>query len=191
LAKFAAAARAYKGQPVTMSEVDRVELDREGLSWLVGASTTEELVRVALLLDSDTRLAPADMQTLADDCFRHGDSGERRAVLRALALLTEPSRYVELAAQACRSSVGTVFEAIACENPFPAAFFPELAFNQMVLKALFTEVPLGRIMGLEKRVTPELGRMAKDYEAERRAAGRSVPADIAKLVDPGAPDGDG
>jgi hypothetical protein len=39
-------------------------------------------------------------------------------------------------------------------------------------------VPVSRILGLERRKTPELRRMAADYASERRAAGRPVPADI-------------
>jgi len=48
----------------------------------------------------------------------------------------------------------------------------------MVLKALFNDVALARIVGLKGRLNPEMARMASDYAAERRAAGRSVPADI-------------
>jgi len=39
-------------------------------------------------------------------------------------------------------------------------------------------VRLERIVGLQSRVNAELTRMATDFAAERRAAGRSVPADI-------------
>ena len=60
--------------------------------------------------------------------------------------------------------------------------FPESSFNQMVLKAIFIEVPVGRILGLEDRITPELRRMAADYASERRAAARSVPEDVAYLL---------
>jgi hypothetical protein len=74
-----------------------------------------------------------------------------------------------------------VFEAIACENPFPAAQFPELHFNQMALKAVFLGVALARMLGLAERRTPELARMAEDFAAERRAAGRTVPADLSLL----------
>jgi len=104
-------------------------------------------------------------------------------VLRTLILLPEPLRFVPLGVEACRTSVQPVFEAIACENPFPARHFPEASFNQMVLKAIFIEVPIGRILELESRITPELQRMAADYASERRAAGRSVPKDVTRLVD--------
>jgi len=150
--------------------------------FLARFARADEEGRVALLVEANSKLGAAEMFDLAEDCFRHGDNGERRAVLRSLSLLQEPERYVELAAQACRSHVQAVFEALACENPFPAATMPELLFNQMVLKAVFIEVPLDRVLGLEGRITPELARMAEGYASERRAAGRSVPADIAKLV---------
>jgi hypothetical protein len=74
--------------------------------------------------------------------------------------------------------VQSVFEAIACENPYPMQHFPEHNYNQMVLKAFFTGVAVQRIDGLAARRSPELVRMAEAYASERRAAGRSVPSDI-------------
>jgi hypothetical protein len=158
--------------------------DFKRAQFLAQFAKADEEGRVALLLDANRKLGAPEMFDLAEDCFRHGDNGERRAVLRSLSVLQEPERYIELAAQACRSSVQTVFEALACENPFPAAKMPDLLFNQMVLKALFTEVSLDRIVGLTSRITPELSRMAEGYASERRAAGRSVPSDIGRLVAP-------
>jgi hypothetical protein len=75
-----------------------------------------------------------------------------------------------------------VFEAIAAENPYPATHFPDPNLNQMELKAVFVEVAVDRIQGLDERITPELARMAEDYAAERRAAGRPVPADVDHIV---------
>ena len=76
-----------------------------------------------------------------------------------------------------------VFEAIVCENPFPAAYFPDLGFNQAVLKAMFIEVSVRRIEGLSSRITPELRRMASDYASERRAAGRAIPEDTTYVIE--------
>lgn len=142
-----------------------------------------DLGRTALLLGALSRLAPEGHVALATEIFRKGDSGERQALLRALVLLPEPSRFTALAIEACRTSVQSVFEAIACENGYPASYFHELGFNQMVLKALFTGVALARIVGLDRRRNPELARMARDYASERRAAGRSVPQDITLVFD--------
>jgi hypothetical protein len=103
-------------------------------------------------------------------------------VLRALPLLPPADWAIEIGADACRSSVQPIFEAVACENAFPVWRFPDLNFNQMVLKALFTDVRLARIVGLDARLTPELARMAAAYASERRAVGRSVPPDIHRLT---------
>jgi hypothetical protein len=75
-----------------------------------------------------------------------------------------------------------IFAAIACENPFPARHLSALHFNQMVLKALFLDVSLARVIGLGGRRSAELTRMARDYAQERRAAGRAVSADLAVLA---------
>jgi hypothetical protein len=152
---------------------------------LAGAAgwSADEAARAALLLRAATAQPAGAFATLVDDLYQHGDNRERQAILRALAWLPEPERFLELAVEACRTSVQPVFEAIACENEYPAAHFPDLNFNQMVLKAMFTGVGLRRIVGLQGRINAELRRMAAGYASERRAAGRSVPADIGVVLD--------
>jgi hypothetical protein len=172
---FAAAARRLGKAELTLTEADGVPLP-PGL-------TRDELGRLAML----AALPEADQVALASDCFSRGDTRERRAVLRALPLLPAPARFVDLAASACRTHVVPVFEAICCESPYPASFFPDATFDQMVIKALFLGVALGRVVGLAARTTPELQRMAHGYASERRAAGRSVPADIDRHFGAGAP----
>lgn len=141
----------------------------------------DECGRAAMLLAASNPVAP-QLVGLVADLYRRGDARERQAILRVLAALPEPQRFVELAVDACRTNVATVFEAIACDNPFAANFFPEAAFNQMVLKALFVSAPVGRIVGLPDRITPELIRMVAAFASERRAAGRPVPADVALIA---------
>lgn len=140
--------------------------------------TLEDAGRLALLL---ARAAATSPEQFADDavaCYEMGDSREQRSWLRAVAFLPEPERYLPLVIDACRTNILPLFESVACENPYPSRFFPERNFNQMVLKALFNNVGLARIQGLSDRLNPDLARMASDYAAERRAAGRSIPADI-------------
>ena len=105
----------------------------------------------AALLDVMMRgLERAERLALAQGVFKTGDNDERAALLRALSILPEPERFVDLAIDACRTHVQTVFEAIACENPYPSRYFPEHNFNQMVLKAFFTGVAVKRIEGLAR-----------------------------------------
>ena len=107
--------------------------------------------------------------------LRRGEQGEQESLLRLVALLPERERFSDLAVDACRTNSTDVFAAIACENPYPAACFPDLNFNQMVLKAVFIGLDVKRIHDLPARVTPELVRMAQGYASERprRGAQRS------------------
>jgi hypothetical protein len=149
--------------------------DERALAFFPAGWGLDEYGRVLLLL-------PEVHASLVHELFVTGDLRERQAVLRALPHLPEPDRFVVTAVDAVRNNAVSVIEAIACDNPYPARYFSDEAFNQMVLKCLFNDVRLGRILGLARRVTPELGRMATAYASERRAAGRSVPADVALVV---------
>jgi hypothetical protein len=177
--RFTAASRRVGKRPLALTPSERARLAREGLDWPVSHWATDDLARVTLLVVAAGRGAPGD---LVDTCYREGDNRERQAVLYALPLLPAPEGFVDLAVEACRTHVQPVFEAITCDNPYPARHFPEPAFNQMALKAVFTGVALERIVGLRSRVTEELARMAADYASERRAAGRPVPADLHLLT---------
>jgi hypothetical protein len=175
---FASAARRLGKGPVALTGEERRALPRDGVDWPLDGWGVDELGRAALLLEAFRALAPEAAAPLLGDCYGRGDNRERQAVLRVLPLLPDARRFVALAVEACRSSVQTVFEAIACENPFPARELADGSFHQMVLKSMFNGIALRRIVGLERRRGPELARMATDYAAERRAAGRSIPADI-------------
>ena len=141
--------------------------------------TREDAGRAVLLL---TRaIAQDDPRSFADaaiECYERGDSSEQQSWLKSTALLPEPDRLLRIVIDACRTNILPLFEAVACENPYPARHFPERNFNQLVLKALFNKVALERIVGLADRRNPDLTRMAADYASERRAAGRTVPSDI-------------
>jgi hypothetical protein len=141
-----------------------------------------EFGRAALLLFGLERLPAEEHVDFIDDLFTHTDSREQEALLRALSILPNGGRFLTTAVEACRSNVQTVFEAIACENPYPNCYFPESNFNQLVLKAIFTGVPLRRIVALSDRVTPALVSMVSDHVKERTAAGRAVHEDVALII---------
>jgi hypothetical protein len=144
-----------------------------------GGWTADDAARCVLLLGVAERLEPQVFAAAAIECFERGDSREQQSWLRGLSLMPQPERFRAIAVDACRTNIVPLFESIACENPYPARFFPELNFNQLVLKAMFNDIALARIVGLRERSNAELTRMAADYAAERRAAGRSVPSDLA------------
>jgi hypothetical protein len=67
-------------------------------------------------------------------------------------------------------------------NPYPADYFDEAAWNQLILKAFFTDKDVTQIMGLDERKNARLAQTLADYAAERRAAGRSLPPNIERLM---------
>jgi hypothetical protein len=168
---------------VALDAGERAGLSRAGLplpeGWPLAA-----VGRAGLLATVMQGLGREARVQLAQSVFKTGDNEERAALLKALTLLPEPEAFVELAIDSCRSHVQSVFEAIACENPYPARWFPEPSFNQLVLKAFFVGVAVRRVQGLASRRSPELVRMALAYASERRAAGREVPPDLELVTAP-------
>jgi hypothetical protein len=177
---FARAQRAFGPERPALSAAESAQLQAAGLVE-PSVFSRADLARVLWLLRALAALPAGEHVMVLTRGFRTGDNNERVALLRALPLLPEPERFTALAIEACRTHVLDVFAAIACDNPFPARHFPEPNFNQLVIKTLFLELPLARVHGWRGRANPELVRMAGDYEAERRAAGRTVPADIALI----------
>lgn len=141
-----------------------------------------DLARALLLLRALEAHPSAEHPALVSDLYRTGELREQQSILRALPLLPDPSRFTTLAVESCRTNSPGVFAAIASDNPFPAAHFPELSFNQMVLKSIFLGISVQPIRDLARRATPELKRMVSEFANERRAAGRVVPTDVAHVL---------
>jgi len=110
--------------------------------------------------------------------FRAGDETERITIVRSLALLPDAELLKPVALEAGRGNSAALCAALVLDNSYPARLYTEHEFNQMVLKALFMGLPIGRILGLERRANPELARMCEDFFDERTAANRMAPLDI-------------
>lgn len=152
--------------------------------------TQDDAARALILIARHRHGRPG--RPFVDDaaaCFEEGDEREQQSWLRALVLWPEAEHFLPYAIDASRSTAVPVFEALACENPFPAQHFPERNFNQLVLKALFSSIELSRVVGLASRLNPELSRMVSDYADERSDAGRTVPADVALAIEAAAREG--
>ena len=76
---------------------------------------------------------------------------ELAAFYRGLPLYPDPPRYLARATEGLRTNMKNVFESIAHRNPYPSEQFPEAAWNQMVLKALFVGSALRPIVGPRPR----------------------------------------
>ena len=169
--------------PLSLSDADLGELDAAAPGIGFARWTREDAARALLLIaHRDTGRTGDAFVADALECFEQGDAREQQSWLRAIALWPEAKAFLPNAIDACRTNIVPVFEALACENPYPSQYFPERNFNQVVLKAMFNSIALSRIVGLPSRLNAELSRMARDYAAERTAAGRSVPADIGLAI---------
>jgi len=84
----------------------------------------------------------------------------------------------------CYGNMTVVFDAVALNNPYPAAFLAEPAWNQMVLKGIFMSRPLYRMFRLEERRNDTLARMVSDFSHERWAASRKVTPEVWRLTAP-------
>jgi hypothetical protein len=150
--------------------------------------TADVAGRVALLMALGEG-RPELLADAVDGLYRDGDTREKLAVVRALALLPEQSRFVEIALDAGRTNDTALFRAVACDNPFAARHYPELEFNKLVMKAAFVRAPVDRIVGLERRANPELARMGMEYIDEQESAGRGFVAEIWLAIARAAPPG--
>lgn len=115
--------------------------------------------------------------------FNTAEMSELVALYLALPLLPNPEKLIERAKEGFRSNIAPVFRALALNNPFPADYLSDAAFNQMVLKAAFTAAPLNQISGLKERLNPQLQTMMQQYIAELTAAGREVRAELVEVAE--------
>ncbi|MEM9219771.1 MAG: EboA family metabolite traffic protein [Cyanobacteria bacterium P01_F01_bin.150] len=116
--------------------------------------------------------------------FDNADVNELIALNQSLPLLPHPESHLGHAINGIRSNITAVFNAVALNNPYPAQYFDELAWNQLVLKSLFIDSPLHQIQGLDQRANAKLARMLSDYAHERWAASRSVNPELWRPIGP-------
>lgn len=171
------ASRKAPRRPLAPTEEERARAHALLAGWDPERWSVLEALRVLLVLSMGD-LAEASGAAALEDAFRYAGEGELVALYRSLAFLSRGERFVWRAGEGCRTNIRPVFEAIATDNPYPFAHFGELAWNQMVVKALFVGAPAWRIFGLDRRIGPELARMALDLCDERRSAGRPVQPEL-------------
>lgn len=128
--------------------------------------------------DADKEVFVKNIETLFDTA----EMNELVALYSALPVLAYPEQWLFRATDAVRSNMGFVFDAIALHNPYPAQYFSELAWNQLVLKTIFNDKPVHFITGLEERENKNLALILSDFAHERWAAGRSVAPNVWRLV---------
>lgn len=156
---------------LTQSEEEKVDQLLPGLK--ISGWDKHRFTRLALLLAVKNE-ACIDYVALIERLFMHADVNELIVLYSALSVLEHPNEWVFRCTEGIRSNIGSVLDAIMYENPYPANYLPESAWNQLVLKAFFTAKDLDRIIGLHERINERLIVALVDYAQERLAAGRTV-----------------
>ena len=145
--------------------------------------TSADAARLILLMSAIER-DPDQAESIIFSYYKMGDEAEHIALVRGLIFFAPGEYLTELALDIGRTNNLEVLAALTLDNPYPACFYSEQAFNQMVLKALFLGLAIERIEGIEQRANADLTRMCENYVGEREAAGRTVPTDIWLAIGP-------
>jgi hypothetical protein len=171
---------------LALSTADLTAAEAARPGWDPSDWSVDQAARIVLLL-AGGGTGEAFAQRLRQ-LFVTADIGETITFYRGLPLYPDPPRHVARAREGARSGMRPIFEAVAHHNPYPAEQFDELAWNHLVLKALFIDTTLDPIRGLDARANPALMRMLCDYAHERWAAGRPVSPELWRCVGPHADD---
>lgn len=141
----------------------------------------DRLARVWLLMQWPAENREHYVKTIGQ-LFNAAEMNELVALYGALPVLAYPEDWVAQCAEGIRSNIGSVLEAIICDNPYPCEHLSEAAWNQLVLKAIFTEKPVEKIIGLAQRANKALAHTLVDFAHERWAAGRTFDLQLWRIV---------
>ncbi|MBN7817039.1 EboA domain-containing protein [Algoriphagus pacificus] len=180
---FSQASRYFKKNPLNLTEDQINEIQSLSPGLRIDLWDQLQLARVYLLLQYPAADAASWKNTL-QKLFETGDMYEIEALYAALPIMPYAEEMVARAREGLRTNITSVFDAVALNNPYPATYFDESAWNQMVVKAIFMQRPLFKIQNAEQRANQELADIIIDFAHERWSAGRDVIPELWRFVGP-------
>lgn len=180
---FAAVPRKTGAAPLSISQKENETFLQLQTPLHLQGWTLDRAARVWLLMQVDAADEEAYFQKI-ETLFLSASMNELVALYSALPVLHHPQLWRQRCAEGIRSNIGPVLEAIMCNNAYPSQYLDEGAWNQLVLKAFFTEKPVHQIVGLDARANKALAYTLSDYAHERWAAGRPVHVQLWRCVAP-------
>ena len=166
---------------IEKSEADKIADLLPG--FFINQWTIDRLSRVWLLMRLETGNKENYISKI-ENLFLQAEMNELVALYSSLPFLAYPESWQLRCAEGIRSNIGTVLEAIMYHNPYPAAYLDEPAWNQLIMKAFFTDKDVKKITGLDTRKNQQLANILFDYVEERWAAHRAVNPQIWRLAGP-------
>lgn len=143
--------------------------------------TIDRLCRVWLLMQLETDDKENYISKI-ENLFPQAEMNEQVALYSSLPLLAYPESWKMRCAIGIRSNIGTVLDAIMYHNPYPARYLDEPAWNQLIMKAFFTDKNVNKITSHDERANQNLANMLFDYVEERWAAHRAADPQIWRLT---------
>lgn len=180
-AAYAAVPGTMGKAPLQLTPEDRAEAAKARTGWHPNRWTADVAARAMLLLSYDDSDSVAYTAMLTGVLKSGGCEGSA-AFYHCLPLLPYPERHVPWATAATRTDHRELFEALAVCNPYPAERFDEASWNRMIMKAVFLDVPLAEVEGLERRANHVLAHDLRDFAHQRAQAGRPAPPSVWQAV---------
>ncbi|MCW3080453.1 EboA domain-containing protein [Segetibacter sp.] len=178
---FAAVPRKTGKQLIQFSLEEHDKLKQVHSEYAINGWTIDRLCRVWMLLQVDSSDKENYFRKL-ETLFKAAEMNELVALYSALPGFDYAEDWQKQCADGIRSNIGIVLEAIMYNNPYPNQYLSEQAWNQLVMKAFFTDKDVKRIIGLDERANKELASILIDYANERWAAHRVVNPQLWRLV---------
>ncbi len=140
--------------------------------------TLKDLCRLCLIL----KLPIAENTKLLETLLGSSDRKEQIIIFKSIQYLKNAGDFVMIMADGLRTNMVDVFDAIALNNSFGQRYFEDNAWNQMILKSIFMERPLYRILGVDKRKNEKLASILYDFVKERWSAGRLEHPELWRVI---------
>lgn len=180
---FSQASRYFQKDLNQMSPADLAEADQLVRDFRPDTWNRLQTARTYLLLHFKAKDAQHFVGTLGR-LLGSADMYEQEAIYAALPVLPYQDNLKLRAAEGLRTNITSVFDAIALNNPYPAKYLDELAWNQMVIKAFFLQRPIYQIVDADSRANSGLAKILIDYAHERWAADREVMPELWRFIAP-------
>ncbi|MBA3660609.1 MAG: EboA domain-containing protein [Gammaproteobacteria bacterium] len=178
---FSSIPRYFDSDVLPLSENDLKQFSTLRKNWHPSGWSSAQLARTYLLLNF-AKHRGQDFKKALDKIFAAADVNELITLYQALPLFPNPNDFLLHATNGIRSNMLSVFDAIALNNPYPADFFDEIGWNQVVLKTLHVDSKVEQIIGLKRRANPQLAKALMNTAEERYAANRKIRPELWSLI---------
>lgn len=174
---FSAIPTHFPKEMLTLNNAQLKETETIRNRWRPFRWSVDQVARTHLLLFV-AQHKPDEFKQMLDKIFSAADLYELIALYQALPLFPHPEQFTLHATNGIRSNMLSVFDAIALSNPYPADFFNDTAWNQVVLKTLFVESEIERVIGIKRRVNATLAEALANTARERSSAHREIKLEL-------------